>query len=138
MTRTVIVLLLVAIGCYEWIAAYAVAFALSAWHDLAALALDPGRLSPVAVGGALILLCAAVLFRHVTAWVLTCAALISTPGRGLRRRRGDHRVLQTRRSHRGRGTAKLIRGEAGAPVRGQGAPAQAVGSPAARPMPCSR
>ncbi len=79
MTRTVIVLLLVAIGCYEWIAAYAVAFALSAWRDLATLALDPGRLSPVAVGGALILLCAAVLFRHVTAWVLTCAALISLP-----------------------------------------------------------
>ncbi len=79
MTRTVIVLLLVAIGCYEWIAAYAVAFALSAWRDLAALALDPGRLSPVAVGGALILLCAAVMFRHVTAWVLTCAALISIP-----------------------------------------------------------
>ncbi len=79
MTRTVIVLLLVAIGCYEWIAAYAVAFALSTWRDLTALALDPGRLSPVAVGGALILLCAAVLFRHVTAWVLTCAALISLP-----------------------------------------------------------
>lgn len=79
MIRTVIVVLLVAIGCHRWIAAYAVVLALAAWRDLVMLVLDPGRLSPVAVGGTLIFLCAAVLFRHVTAWVLTYAALISVP-----------------------------------------------------------
>lgn len=79
MTRTVIAVLLVAIGCYKWIAAYAVVLAPSAWRSLATLALDPGRLSPVAVGGALVFLCAAVLFRHITAWLLTYAALISLP-----------------------------------------------------------
>ena len=69
----------VAIGCHRWIAGYAVVLALAAWRGLAALVLDPGRLSPVAVGGALIFLCAVVLFRHVTAWVLTYVALISVP-----------------------------------------------------------
>lgn len=79
MIRTVVVVLLIAIGCYQWIAAYAVVLARAAWRDLAMLVVDPGRLSPVAVGGALIVLCAAVLFRHITAWVLTYAALISIP-----------------------------------------------------------
>lgn len=79
MMPAVIVVLLVAIGCYRWISAYAVVLALAAWRNLATLVLDPGQLSPVAVGGALVFLCAAVLFRHVTAWMLTCAALISVP-----------------------------------------------------------
>lgn len=79
MIRYVVFILLIVIGSIQWVSSNVGLLASQTWRWLSIVMFDPGRASPVVVGGALIALCAAMLFRHVTTWLVAYVALLSIP-----------------------------------------------------------
>ncbi len=79
MIRYVVFILLIVIGSIQWVSSNVGLLAWQAWRWLSTIIFDPGHASPVVVGGALIVLCAAMMFRHVTAWLVAYVALLSIP-----------------------------------------------------------
>ena len=79
MIRFVVLILLVVIGSIQWVSSNVGLLASQTWRLLSDIMFDPGHASPVVVGGALIILCSAMLFRHVTAWLVAYVAFLSIP-----------------------------------------------------------